>query len=118
MWLAALRRFVTVVVVAVAAACLLGLAIAAATHATLGRGLAVGLYVSGVGLSGLGLLLGSRPPVRSKGDSGFMGLGRWVGGGVRWATREEHEEAINLPALLVTVGVLLIVIGAGVDGRY
>jgi hypothetical protein len=116
--LGALRRFTAVVLVAVAGACLLGLLIAAVAHDDLRRGLAIGLYASGAALTGLALLLGTRPPVRSKGDGGFVGLGRWVGTGVRWAARDEQDEAINLPALLLTVGVVLVVIGIGVDDRH
>lgn len=118
MLLAALRRLATIVALAVGAGCLLGLAIAGVSHDPLRRGLALGLYVSGAGLAAFGVLLGSRPPVRGKGDGGFIGLGRWMGGGVRFATREEHDQAINLPALFVTVGVLLILIGFGVDTRH
>ena len=35
--------------------------------------------------------------------------------GVRWASREEQNEAINVPALFVTLGLCLIVIGAFCD---
>lgn len=113
----ALRRLAAVVLSAVGAAALLGLVIAAAGHEHVRRGLAVGFYLCGAGLCGLALLLGVAPPVRGKGDGGFAGFGRWVGGGVRFATRSEREEAMNAPALLLVVGVVLILIGAGVDDR-
>ena len=112
----ALRRFVALVGVAAAGGALLGLLIALAGHEAIRRGLALGFYVAGVCLCGLALLLGSSPPVRGR-DGGFAGFGRWVGGGVRWASRAEHDEAINLPAVLLTVGVVLILIGVGVDHR-
>lgn len=113
----ALRRFAAVVGSAVAAAALLGLVIAAAGHEHVRRGLAVGFYLCGALLLGLAMVLGLSPPVRAKKDGGFAGFGRWVGGGVRWATRAERDESINAPALLLTVGVVLILIGVGVDTR-
>jgi len=117
-WRAALRRFAAVVASAAAAAALIGLLIAAVAREDVRRGLAVGFYVCGAGLCGLALLLGVGPPVRGKKDGGFVGFGRWVGGGVRWATRSERETALNVPALLLTVGVVLILIGVAVDDRH
>ena len=115
---AALRRLAAVVAVAMGGAALLGLLIAAAAREDVRRGLAIGFYASGAGLCGLAILLGSAPPVRGKRDGGFVGFGRWVGGGVRWATRTERDEALNLPALLLVVGVTLIVVGVVVDDRH
>jgi hypothetical protein len=115
---AALRRLAAVVAIAMGGAALLGLLIAAAAREDVRRGLAIGFYVGGAGLCGLAILLGSAPPVRGKRDGGFVGFGRWVGGGVRWATRSEREEAINLPALLLGVGVALILVGVVVDDRH
>jgi len=116
--LAALRRFAIMLAVAIGGAGLLGLGIAAISTQAVLRGLAIGFYLGGVGLCALAFLLGSRPPVRGRGDGGFVGFGRWVGGGVRWATRDEHVDAINLPALFVMIGVCLIVIGVAVDSRH
>jgi hypothetical protein len=113
---AALRRFAAVVAAAVVAAALVGLLVVAVAKVDLRRGLAIGFYVCGAGSCGLAVLLGAAPPVRGKRDGGFVGFGRWVGGGIRWATRSERE-AVNLPALLVTVGVVLIVVGVAVDDR-
>jgi hypothetical protein len=115
---AALRRFATLVAAAGVAAALLGLLVAALPGESFRRGLAIGFYVSGVGLCALAFLLATRPPVRSKGEGGFLGIGRWTGGGVRFATRAERDESINLPAIFVSIGVLLIVAGALVDSRH
>jgi hypothetical protein len=112
----AARRFAAVVAAAAAAAALLGLVIAALGHEPVRRGLAIGFYLAGAALLGLGVLLGVSPPVRRR-DGSTVGLGRWVGGGVRWASRSEHDEAINVPALMLTVGVLLIVLGVAIDQR-
>lgn len=114
---AALRRFAAVVAAAAAAAALIGLVIAAAAREDVRRGLAVGFYACGALLCAFALYLGVAPPVRGRRDGGFIGFGRWMGGGVRWATRSEREEAMNAPALLLSVGVILILIGAGVDDR-
>lgn len=114
----ALRRFATLLGLAAAGSALLGLAIAGVTHSALLRGVAIGFYVVGVGLCVLAFLLSSRPPVRGRGSGGFVGLGRWVGEGVRFATREEHEEALNLPAVFIAIGVCLIVVGVAVDTRH
>ena len=118
MLLGALRRFAAVVGVCAGGAAALGLAIALAAREDVRRGLAVGFYALGALLLGLGVLLSVRPPVRSKGDGGFVGLGRWMGGSVRWATASEHREAMNLPALLISVGVILIVLGVVLDDRH
>lgn len=116
---AALQRFAVMFAVSVVAAALLGLAIVALTGDAVERGVAIGFYAFGVGLCGLAFLVGSRPPVRGKSDEGgFIGLGRWMGGGVRWSTRKEQVEAINIPALLAVLGFFLILIGVAVDNRH
>jgi len=116
--LTAARRFLTFVAVAAVFAFLLGLVVSVLGHENIRRGIAVGFYITGVSLAGLGFLAGSRPPVRSKSASGgFIGM-LWSGGGVRWATPEEQTEAMNLPAVLVCVGIALIPIGIAVDSRH
>jgi hypothetical protein len=114
----AARRFAIILAVTGSGAVLLGLLISGVTNDALQRGLAVGFYAFGVMLCGLAFLIGSRPPVRGKSDGGFVGLGRWIGGGVRWSTRKEHVDALNVPALLAVLGVCLILIGIAVDNRH
>jgi hypothetical protein len=116
--LGALRRFVALLAAAAAGSAVLGLLIAGLAGESLLRGIAVGFYLVGIGSCATAFLLGSRPPVRGKDDGGFVGFGRWLGGGVRFATRDEHREAINLPAILVAIGICLIVLGAAVDSRH
>jgi peptidoglycan/LPS O-acetylase OafA/YrhL len=116
---AALRRFAVIFAFAIVGAALLGLLIVALTGDGVERGLAIGFYAFGAGLCGLAFLVGSRPPVRGKTDEGgFVGLGRWMGGGVRWSTRKEQVEALNIPALLAVLGFFLILIGVAVDNRH
>jgi hypothetical protein len=115
MWLGALRRFAIALAIVVAGAALVGLVAAAVIKQGLRRDLAVGFYLFGTGLLALALLLGTRPPVKFKegGDpaipSGFFDRG------VRWASREEQNDALNVPALFVSLGLCLILIGAVVD---
>jgi hypothetical protein len=47
----------------------------------------------------------------------FLGLPLLGGRAVRWATREEREEAISMSAVLVTLGFVLILIGVAADTR-
>ncbi len=115
----ALRRFAIVLALAGTGAILLGLLIVGVTGDAVQRGLAVGFYAVGAGLCGLAFLVGSRPPVRGKSnEGGFIGFGRWMGGGVRWSTRKEHVEALNVPAILAVLGFFLILIGVAVDNRH
>ncbi|HEY2354991.1 MAG TPA: hypothetical protein VGH79_08865 [Gaiellaceae bacterium] len=109
-------------VIAGAFACAGGVLLGAVLHEGARRGIAIGLYLTGSALAGFGFLLGSRPPVRGRGaDAGFFSAftGQFKGaGGVRWATRDEHQQAMNLPAILLTVGVGLLLVGVSVDTRH
>jgi MFS family permease len=116
--LVAVRRFLVFVAAAAVFAFMLGLVVSGIGHENIRRGIAVGFYITGAALAGLGFLAGSRPPVRTKSSTGgFIGM-LWSGGGVRWATPEEHAEAMNLPAVLVCVGIALIPIGIAVDSKH
>jgi hypothetical protein len=113
----ALRRFGILLGWSAGLSTLLGLLLTGPLHEGLRRGLAIGFYIGGVGLLALGFLLGSRPPVRSP-TGGFVGPFKWVGGGIRFATREEHLEAMNVPAIMLAIGICLIGIGVAVDSRH
>lgn len=116
------KRFVGLVAGAGVVACLLGFLLGALLHEGIRRGLAIGFYFTGAGLAGLGFVFGSRPPVRSRSDGGLASIlpfsffgGSGASGGVRWASADEHKQAMNLPAVLVAVGVVLVLIGIAVD---
>ena len=95
---------------------LVGLLAGAVIKQGLRRDLAVGFYLSGTGLLALALLLGTRPPVKFKeGTGGELGPERPLRPGRPLGSREEQNEALNVPALFVTLGVCLIVIGAVCD---
>jgi hypothetical protein len=130
--LAGVARFVGLVFIAGIVACLGGLLLGALLHEGTRRGIAIGFYLIGSALAGVGVLIATRPPVKSKSTprSGekidaprvsetlnvFNGV--FSSGPVRWASRDELREAMNVPALLVALGVTLIVIGAFVDIRH
>ena len=59
--------------------------------------------------------IGNRGPVRFNTESAEAIFGQRL---VRWATPREREETLNLSAILVTVGFVLIVIGLALDPRY
>ena len=119
MLVAALRRFAVLLVLlsalTAAAALLLGLAFGAPAA----RSVSLGFYVVGAFLLVVGFFMGNRGPVRLKGEPGAEGLwGFGSGRRVRWATPDEREEAINLSAVFVGLGLVLILVGVAADSRY
>jgi Na+-translocating ferredoxin:NAD+ oxidoreductase RnfE subunit len=115
---AALRRLAIALAVAALGAVVIGLAISLALKEGVWRGVAIGFYLVGIGLCSLAFLLGSRPPVRSRDGRGLVVPGKAAGSGVRWASREEHAEAINVPTVFLTIGFCLILIGIAVDSQH
>ncbi len=116
---AALRRFVMLFALSscltVVASLLLGLAFGASAA----RSLSLGFYVVGAFLLIAGFFMGNRGPVRLKGEPGAEGVwGFGSGRRVRWATKDEREEAINLSAVFVVLGLALILVGVAADSRY
>jgi hypothetical protein len=84
------------------------------------RSISVGLYGVGSLFVVVGIFYGVRPPVRTTGGGGSPGIfgSLAAGGGIaRWADREDIEESLGLSAVFVTIGLLLIVIGAAIDPR-
>jgi hypothetical protein len=84
------------------------------TSAGVNRALTVGFYVLGSVLVVFGFAFGNRGPYRR--DSDPTGMERRHTR--RRATREELTDTINAGAVAVTMGLLLVVIGAAVDGRH
>ena len=84
------------------------------------RSISVGLYGVGSLFIVVGVFYGVRPPVRTTGGGGSPGIfgSLAAGGGIaRWADKEEIEESLGLSAVFVSIGLLLIVIGAAIDPR-
>jgi uncharacterized membrane protein len=79
------------------------------------RALAIGFYLCGSFLIAIGFLLGNRGPARMRGDSSGL---PFAPRRVRWATKEEHEEAINSSAVFVVLGFVLIILGVLTDTKH
>jgi hypothetical protein len=117
MWLAAGRRFLGLFVLAsiftLVVSLLLGLALGAGAE----RSISLGFYCIGSFLLVSGFFIGNRGPVRLKGDGSagpFLFGSRYM----RWASPAEREETINLSAIFITLGFVLILVGVVADNRY
>jgi hypothetical protein len=115
MWLAAGRRFLGLLVLASVFTLVVSLAIGLPLGAGLARTVSVGFYAVGSFLLISGFFVGNRGPVRMKRDVGVPLLGSRY---MRWATPEEREETINLSAIFVVLGFVLILVGVIADTRY
>ena len=109
------RRFLQLLVGVAVSTAIVSLALGLAFGASVSRALSVGFYVAGCFLVVMGFFLGNRGPARPKGNSSMLLFGRRS---IRWATREEHEDALNSSAVFVVLGFALIAIGAIADTRY
>jgi hypothetical protein len=119
MWTAALRRltglFVLASTVTVVGALVFGIALGADAR----RSLSLGFYLTGSFLLVAGFFVGNRGPVRLRGGDDERGAFLFFGSRfVRWASPSEREENINLSAIFVVLGFLLILIGVAADNRY
>ena len=79
------------------------------------RSIAIGFYLVGSFWLVSGFFVGNRGPVRLKSDIGAPLFGSRF---VRWATPEEREETINMSAVYVLLGFVLILLGFAADTRY
>ena len=105
--------FVGVAVGSGALALLVGFALGAAPD----RAVSLAWYGVGAFLLIGGFLVGNRGPARAAGGEGWMPFSlrsRML----RWASRSEQEESINLSAVLIVLGFALIVLGIAADTRY
>jgi FtsH-binding integral membrane protein len=113
MVLAALRRlaiaFVAIFGVTVGVSLLLGWIFGATAQ----RSVSLGLDLVGAFFLVIGFFVGIRGPVRMTGGDADA-TGRFV----RWAAPDERVETINVSALLVTLGFVLVFIGLALDPRY
>lgn len=109
---AGLRRFLFIFGVAAVAVGVVSVVIALALGARLTRSIALGYYLSGATLLIGGFFLGNRGPVRAKRNEPIPIFGARF---VRWASREELDEAINTSAVYVSLGFALILVGVVTD---
>jgi hypothetical protein len=115
--LAALRRFGKLLLVVSAITIGLSALFALLLDASILRSIAIGYYLVGCFMLFGAFFFGNRGPVRPKSEEdtgGILGLGSRR---LRWATREEHEEAISSSAVFIPLGLLLILIGVAWDSR-
>lgn len=115
MLLAALRRFLVLLVRAGGVTVVGSLAVGLLAGASVSRSLSVGFYCIGSFLLLAGFFVGNRGPARPKGEAGAWLLGPRM---LRWATAEEQAEALNLSAVFIVLGVALIALGVAADSRY
>jgi hypothetical protein len=85
---------------------------------SLGRALTVGYYVGGCFLLVVGFFVGNRGPARVKSEADSTAT--LLGGGrrLRWATLGEQNETINVSAVFIILGFVLIAIGVAIDSRH
>ena len=96
-----------------AVALLVGLVVGAGLE----HALAIAWYATGSFVLLIGFVASSRGPTRSA-DSGAWAPVSARGRTLRWATRSEQEDSLNLSAVLVALGLVLLVLGVAVDGRH
>lgn len=116
MWRAAIRRFFVLLGIVAAVTAVASLLIGLASGASLTRALSLGWYLIGSFLLISGFFVGNRGPARLKKGSDAVPL--FGSRMLRWANREEREEAINLSAIFITLGLTLIILGVIADSRY
>jgi hypothetical protein len=122
MLVAALRRLAFVTVLAVGVTVVLSLILGLLAGSSVNRSLTLGFYLVGCFLLVVGFFVGNRGPARVKGDDtvGPTMLPVPGAGGrrLRWATLSEQNETIGNSAIFISLGLILIVLGAAIDTRH
>ena len=118
MVIAALRRFLVLLVAAAAGTALVSVAIGLLLGAGISRSVSLGFYGLGSFLLISGFFVGNRGPVRVKGDPGVSVFGIFANRRVRWASGSEQVESLSLSFVFVALGIFLIVLGVITDTRY
>ncbi len=123
----ALRRFGLLLVGTSAGTAAISVLVGLMLGASLTRSVSIGFYVIGCFLMLGGFFVGNRGPARVKegdavehasGAAQAMGLLTLGSRRLRWATRGEQQEAINMSAVFVTLGFVLILFGIASDTRH
>ena len=110
---AAVRRLALVFAILFGGTVLISLLVGLLLGADLQRAVSLGLDVVGAFFLVIGFFVGVRGPFRL-GGADTPGPGRFV----RWAQPDERVETINVSALLVIVGFVLVFVGLALDPRY
>ena len=115
MYRAAARRFSLLLLAVAGGTALLALPLGLLLGASLARSVSVGWYIAGSILLLSGFFVGNRGAARPEAEGWFAFSTRR---NVRWADAEEQHESISLSAIVVTLGFVLLVLGAAADTRY
>ena len=122
MLLAALRRLAFVTALALGVTVVLSLILGLLIGSSVNRALTLGFYLGGCFLLVVGFFVGNRGPARVKGDDtvGPTMLPVPGAGGrrLRWATLTEQHETINNSAVFISLGLILVALGAIIDTRH
>jgi hypothetical protein len=113
----AARRLVLIFATVLGSTVVVSLLLGLAAGKSLGRSVAIGLYVAGaVALLGC-FVMGARGPLRGTGPAG-EGAPLLAAKRVRRATSDERSEASRTAILLFALGLVLVVIGSVVDPAH
>ncbi|MEP6976767.1 MAG: hypothetical protein ABI948_01800 [Thermoleophilia bacterium] len=117
---AAVVRFTGLLVAISLGTVLLSVAVGFGNGSSALRSMSVGFYVVGSVLLLFGFFVANRGPVRPQPNDPGVGL---VGPlfqtrMLRWATAEDVGESLNMSAVFVALGLVLIILGAATDTRY
>ena len=88
-----------------------GLALGASAN----RSISLGLYLVGCFLLVSGFFLGNRGPLRVVNEESLVGMRRPRQ--LRTAGFSEQGESINTSAIMVAIGLVLVMLAAGIDSR-
>jgi hypothetical protein len=110
---AAARRFLVLLGGIGAAVVVCGLGVGALAGTSPNRSLSLGFYLSGAVLVLGGFLFGNRGPYRAD-----AGASERLGRSLRRASPEDVRDSVNMSALLVVLGFLLIAVGVIIDSRF
>ena len=116
MWLAALSRLVGLFLLAAAVTLVGAIVFGIAFGADAARAISVGFDLTGSFMLVAGFFVGNRGPVRFRRDKEAPLF--WGSRFVRWASPSEREENINLSAVFVVLGFVLMLVGVAADNRY
>lgn len=120
MLLAALRRFLLLVLLCVGVTMAGSLLFGLLAGSSLERALSLGFYIVGSFLLVCAFFVGNRGPTVVDSESpGPMVLPmlNFTGRRLRWATRSEQDETISNSAVFVCLGLVLVTFGILVDSR-
>lgn len=117
---AAALRFAGLLLVISLGTLVLSLAIGLGAGSSASRSASVGFYIVGSLLLLFGFFVANRGPVRPQDTDPGGGLfgPLFQTRMLRWATAEDVGESLNMSAVFVALGLVLIILGAATDTRY